>query len=741
LIDEAQMHLDVLIHEFIGFRHCASMLAEALKAKPDLADVEDTQGRRAIDAACKECKEAMEKAVLFVGRYRLAEGQPEHKSRTCVVIFAEEVHAEPEKRHVALKFMRDIEQFNREVRMRNVENYDGRTKKLKRVIEKVRAHEDDEFMKAVEELRERDERLAKKKPQESYGKEQSQGAKDKRSGAAVSDRFEKGEYRCLVMPRADRSLKAAIYHEHFAGKDWPKIRMIGTHLVCGLQELHDAEMIHGDFKPLNACRVEGVWKLIDLDCAGRFKESFGNKQPSSGYSPPEMAQTLLKAGWTPNWQPQKGDTSKLGEYRVDKAYDYWSFGVVLYHLCFGKSMWHTDQNDDVTSEKQLKTIADWDDEICRKMLRQGQEGFNDSPEFKYARDLLRKLLAKNPGDRVAAFPDIKDVLKHPFFRGETLDAKAVKDQLDHISQRQEDQTQILLAQFPPDMLCPRLVFFVPESGSGTKAGSEIGWLDFLTQPSPEAVMEKVLGTNTFRLFLCCEADDCKSKKNLHKGIKVELTGELLGDMMPMIASARKSLKFALNAIRKAKSANKGLAVGSFALFFVPGLAWLGSLFQNAQCSLEQLEARLGTLDSELKDLEKKGRSGPFRARDSQDSKDRVEGKEAEALDVLLREKNFGRWWKDPLGHGFLDDDGPFLFRCEKGGELTWKCAGCAKRTPDTTRIVPRVRGAKEDSELGKDPREKGKSRGGARKFADFFSVCFVWLLSKNCAKISACGFP
>ena len=68
-----------------------------------------------------------------------------------------------------------------------------------------------------------------------------------------------------------------------------------------------------------------------------------------------------------NQDTDKVDTSLLKEYVASEAYDLWSFGVVLYHLCFGRPLWLTDINDNVTPE-DLRTLAAGGEPL-RKALR------------------------------------------------------------------------------------------------------------------------------------------------------------------------------------------------------------------------------------------------------------------------------------------------------------------------------------------------------------------------------------
>ena len=54
--------------------------------------------------------------------------------------------------------------------------------------------------------------------------------------------------RCLVMPRADRSLDQAIRAERFAGHDLPQVVSIARDLALALQEMHRRGFVHADVK-------------------------------------------------------------------------------------------------------------------------------------------------------------------------------------------------------------------------------------------------------------------------------------------------------------------------------------------------------------------------------------------------------------------------------------------------------------------------------------------------------------
>ena len=242
----------------------------------------------------------------------------------------------------------------------------------------------------------------------------------------------------IVLSLADRNLNTALTHDHVAGNDFPQIRMIMSHLAHALDNLHSNDRIHADFKPLNAAR-ELTWKLIDMDVSRKFGESFDTKLPSSGYCPPEVAEVLLAAT---NAETEEAKTQELAKYTASVAYDLWSFGVVLFNLCYGISLFNTDQNDNV-SLPDLSSLASWTAGVLnRKILEAGTPRTRDVDA---ATDLIKKLLVSDPEERCKSFTEgveMSSVLKHPFFQvGGDLE---VKKQLDRIEEEQDKQTAMLV---------------------------------------------------------------------------------------------------------------------------------------------------------------------------------------------------------------------------------------------------------------------------------------------------------
>jgi serine/threonine protein kinase len=143
----------------------------------------------------------------FLGEYTLLPDKI-HDSATCQVRFA--VHHQDDKKiPVALKFMKEKTQFDREL--------EGRKMKLdSRFVVEVMDHHDSVDLQEEAQRR--------------------------------------GLYcLCLVMPRGDRTLLDVLKHEHLAPNPdevhWAEVAAIAKQLLEALQHLHDKELMHGDLKP------------------------------------------------------------------------------------------------------------------------------------------------------------------------------------------------------------------------------------------------------------------------------------------------------------------------------------------------------------------------------------------------------------------------------------------------------------------------------------------------------------
>ena len=114
-----------------------------MRKTPALADLTDAKGRQAIDLACLECREAMQRGLLFfLDRYAIADGPPEHRSATSLVVRAVD-HAATTERKVVIKIFQNEEEWRNEKNSRN--GLDARY-----VVQTIEAPGDDKFKQELQ---------------------------------------------------------------------------------------------------------------------------------------------------------------------------------------------------------------------------------------------------------------------------------------------------------------------------------------------------------------------------------------------------------------------------------------------------------------------------------------------------------------------------------------------------------------------------------------------------------------
>eukprot|EP00964_Phaeocystis_antarctica_P055960 scaffold32960_cov58-Phaeocystis_antarctica.AAC.2 len=405
----------------------------------------------------------------LLGRYEIDVGKLLHRSTTAAVAAATD-HGDPKAKpapRVALKAMREAEQVCAELKGR-VGLAPGHVVAIKAVYADEEAIDAGAWDTVVSAAAGLEGVVLKRAPGLSLGiqahlfpskQEPNQASATAAPGAgrelwrklSVRTLDASSEYKLLiVLELADRTLKHTIDHEHIAGKDWPAIRHIATDLAEGLDNVHAKGGIHADLKPLNAVGDKDRWKIIDFDVFCTLGEPFGNKVPSSGYCPPEMAKVLLAAT---NKATGEVDTPLLKEYIASKEYDLWSFGVVLYQLCFGTPLWKTDTDDNITLSDLNKLAAGSDAVPLRKVIDKAlyDGGKPNAPvDLAVATALLRKLLEPVAQKRLAHFESaptcMQGVLDEPFFQSQRLDAATLEEMLknqEEFKQEQAKQTALL----------------------------------------------------------------------------------------------------------------------------------------------------------------------------------------------------------------------------------------------------------------------------------------------------------
>jgi len=380
----------------------------------------DRQGRSFFSSANSEIRDAIERRSLFLGRYQIVKGVPIRSSETSIVFEAINYGGEKEldsyndtsdtsceeatDSRVMLKCMKDVECFNKEVEVRS--KCDPQF-----VVQAINFHK--------------------------IGKDEALSlAKNKNSLHQYTF--------VLVMPSGDRNLDMIHRYENL---DILQLRSYAKQIANALQNLHRNRIIHGDLKLKNIVRIEGRLKIIDFGASymlGAGSTSLISSKFSSGIFPPEMIHMIsndteadafhthmkkLKHRNNSTWQkikPKKSfdhncqyivkvcheidDMESLRDclpYTPVQAsidIDLWAYGVCLYALYSGKSLFAVDLNDDLDSGDTMHELYCWNDREREKKLCFVTDVF--------ARALIKKLLAKKRKDR---FLSIDEMLEFNFF--------------------------------------------------------------------------------------------------------------------------------------------------------------------------------------------------------------------------------------------------------------------------------------------------------------------------------------
>jgi len=164
-------------------------------------------------------------------------------------------------------------------------------------------------------------------------------------------------------------------------------------ILEAVKYLHDEDIVHRDLKPENLLSAgEGEAEVVKVADFG-FAKNFGEEKlvtscGSPGYVAPEV----------------------LTEESYTNAVDMWSVGVIIYILLSGYPPFY-DESPPKIFKKITEAKYDFDDPV-----------WDDISDL--AKDLIRKLLVKDPSERLSA----KKCLKHPWITGGAVD-KDVKGSL------------------------------------------------------------------------------------------------------------------------------------------------------------------------------------------------------------------------------------------------------------------------------------------------------------------------
>jgi serine/threonine protein kinase len=331
---------------------------------------------------------------------------------------------------VVLKFMKNKEQFQREVDSRNIHTLDP--KYIVGITESYSADDNSDFDSALE-----------------SNKKRYAAAFEANSHFYVKD-FSEYRY-AIVMPCADRNLDAIYRSERPSANE---IRAIAKYIADAIDHVHKKGVIHGDVKLLNAVRFGTRIRLVDFDASSSTigEGSFAGAKFSSGMLPPEMiaelsfdeygqyinyfgkhssdaaswekiepkgvngADTLFAVRTFRTKQKEKSivqdnkPISTMCEEPVERddlpyilvkatpAIDIWSFGALLYELHACEALFAVNRDDDLKDGATMKELYEWNDTQKNTKL--------DKIKDHSARELLKKVLSKKSSERYQTMEDL-----------------------------------------------------------------------------------------------------------------------------------------------------------------------------------------------------------------------------------------------------------------------------------------------------------------------------------------------
>ena len=162
--------------------------------------------------------------------------------------------------------------------------------------------------------------------------------------------------------------------------DEDKVRFYGAQIALALEYLHSKGIVYRDLKPENILMDEdGYLKLADFGMAKKLKED--EKAMSFCGTPEYLAPEIIT---------MEGH---------DKMADWWSFGILLYEMLCGLPPFYMENLDkmyDMIQNSQVKFPK--------------RINLSDS-----AKDIIQKLLEKNPKKRLGYHKGIEEIKTHPFF--------------------------------------------------------------------------------------------------------------------------------------------------------------------------------------------------------------------------------------------------------------------------------------------------------------------------------------
>ncbi|PIN12783.1 putative serine/threonine protein kinase [Handroanthus impetiginosus] len=238
--------------------------------------------------------------------------------------------------------------------------------------------------------------------------------------------LEVSHYTCLLMdycPNGD--LHSLLRKQPSNRLQIQAVRFFVAEVLLALEYLHAQGIVYRDLKPENILiREDGHIMLSDFDLCfesdvspkldyrtqirvsstgfPRFRKQSGEENATEFVAEPTTAFSRSCVGTHEYLAPELVSGGGHG-----KGVDWWAFGVLIYELLYGTTPFKGG-----SKESTLRNIAS-----TRGVRFPVREAEREQPGTAEARDLIEKLLVKDPRKRLGCARGATDIKRHPFFNG------------------------------------------------------------------------------------------------------------------------------------------------------------------------------------------------------------------------------------------------------------------------------------------------------------------------------------
>lgn len=196
----------------------------------------------------------------------------------------------------------------------------------------------------------------------------------------------------IVMELADTDLGRYLQSE--PNLNLAQIRSLWRQMLEAVDVIHRERIIHSDLKPMNFVLVKGALKVIDFGIAKRISNDTTNISRD-------------RATGTLSYMAPEALKLKPGPFKVSRAADVWSLGIILYQMVYQRSPFeHLDMAQKVAVLTDPSTRIDLPQE--HRFAGHGEE------VRAQLREVLAGCLQRDPRRRAT----LAELLSHPLLRTE-----------------------------------------------------------------------------------------------------------------------------------------------------------------------------------------------------------------------------------------------------------------------------------------------------------------------------------